>query len=206
MPEIGPDTRIAARKVDRMRLPPMALLAAMVATPSLAGEFDAAMQAFLDTEISAWSQSSEIVEAIHGQNAENAGLDQAQIDALDLAWRGEIGTSATPTIDPVLQSVAADFLRGRVDASGGRITEVFIMDRHGLNVAASAITSDMWQGDEAKFTETYSIGAGAVHFSEVELDESTQRYQAQISVTIVDPSSGEPIGAMTVGVDAEALL
>jgi hypothetical protein len=80
------------------------------------------------------------------------------------------------------------------------------MDRHGLNVAASAITSDMWQGDEAKFTETYSIGAGAVHFSEVELDESTQRYQAQISVTIVDPSSGEPIGAMTVGVDAEALL
>jgi hypothetical protein len=83
-----------------MRLPPMALLAAMVATPSLAGEFDAAMQAFLDTEISAWSQSSEIVEAIHGQNAENAGLDQAQIDALDLAWRGEIGTSATPTIDP----------------------------------------------------------------------------------------------------------
>jgi hypothetical protein len=102
--------------------------------------------------------------------------------------------------------VAADFLRGQVDASGGRITEVFIMDRHGLNVAASAMTSDMWQGDEAKFTETYSMGAGAVHFSEVELDESTQRYQAQISVTIVDPSSGEPIGAMTVGVDAEALL
>jgi hypothetical protein len=108
-------------------------------------------------------------------------IDQAQIDALDLAWRAEIGTSATPTIDPVLQSVAADFLRSRVDASGGRITEVFIMDRHGLNVAASAMTSDMWQGDEAKFTETYSIGAGAVHFSEVELDESTQRYQAQIS-------------------------
>jgi hypothetical protein len=80
------------------------------------------------------------------------------------------------------------------------------MDQHGLNVAASAMTSDMWQGDEAKFTETYSMGAGAVHFSEVELDESTQRYQAQISVTIVDPATGEPIGAMTVGVDAEALL
>jgi hypothetical protein len=68
------------------------------------------------------------------------------------------------------------------------------------------MTSDMWQGDEAKFTETYSVGAGAVHFSDVELDESTQRYQAQISLTIVDPASGEPIGAMTVGVDAEALL
>jgi hypothetical protein len=55
-------------------------------------------------------------------------------------------------------------------------------------------------------TETYGIGPDAVHFSEVELDESTQRYQAQISLTIVDPATGEPIGAMTVGVDAEALL
>jgi hypothetical protein len=80
------------------------------------------------------------------------------------------------------------------------------MDRHGLNVAASAMTSDMWQGDEAKFTETYSIGAGAVHFSEVELDESTQRYQAQISRHHRRSVLGEPIGAMTVGVDAEALL
>jgi hypothetical protein len=85
-------------------------------------------------------------------------MEQARIDALDLAWRAEIGSAATPTIDPVLQSAAAEFLRSRVDASGGRITEVFIMDQHGLNVAASAMTSDMWQGDEAKFTETYSVG------------------------------------------------
>jgi hypothetical protein len=55
------------------------------------------------------------------------------------------------------------------------------------------MTSDMWQGDEEKFTETYSIGPGAVHFSEVELDESTQRYQAQISLTIVDPETGDPL-------------
>jgi hypothetical protein len=189
-----------------MRLPAVAILAAMAATPSAANEFGPALQAFLDTEIMDWSQSAEIVGAIQGQNVENAAMDQAGIDALDLAWRAEIGTNATPTIDPVLQSAAAEFLRSRVDASGGRITEVFIMDQHGLNVAASAMTSDMWQGDEAKFTETYSVGAGAVHFSEVELDESTQRYQAQISLTIVDPATGGPIGAMTVGVDAEALL
>lgn len=189
-----------------MRLPAVALLAAMAATPSAANEFGSAMQAFLDAEILAWSQSDEIVAAIQGQNSRHATLDQARIDELDLAWRAEIGAASTPTIDPVLQNEAADFLRGRVDASAGRITEVFIMDRHGLNVAASALTSDMWQGDEAKFTETYSVGPDAVHFSEVELDESTQRYQAQISLTIVDPATGEPIGAMTVGVDAEALL
>jgi hypothetical protein len=189
-----------------MRLPTVAILAALAATPSAANEFGSAMQAFLDAEIMAWSQSDEIVGAIQDQNTRNAAMEQARIDELDLAWRAEIGSAATPTIDPVLQSAVAEFLRSRVDASGGRITEVFIMDQHGLNVAASAMTSDMWQGDEAKFTETYSVGPGAVHFSDVELDESTQRYQAQISLTIVDPATGEPIGAMTVGVDAEALL
>ncbi|KPQ18535.1 MAG: hypothetical protein HLUCCO18_00475 [Rhodobacteraceae bacterium HLUCCO18] len=189
-----------------MRLPAIALLATMAATPSAASEFDSALQAFLETEILGWSQAAEIVGAIQDQNVQNATLDQARIDALDLTWRAEIGSGSTPTIDPVVQGPVADFLRARVDASGGRITEIFIMDLHGLNVAASAITSDMWQGDEAKFTETYGIGPDAVHFSEVGLDESTQRYQAQISLTIVDPATGEPIGAMTVGVDAEALL
>lgn len=189
-----------------MRLPAVAVLAALAATPSAATDFGAAMQTYLDAEILDWAQSPEIVEAILGQNVAHAGLDQAGIDALDLAWRAEIGAATTPTIDPVLQNEAADFLRAQVAASGGRITEVFIMDMHGLNVAASAMTSDMWQGDEAKFTDTYGMGPGAVHFSDVELDESTQRYQAQISLTIVDPGTGEPIGAMTVGIDAEALL
>jgi hypothetical protein len=189
-----------------MRLPAIALLAAMAATPSAASEFDSALQAYLEAEILTWSQSAIIVDAIQGQNVLHAGMNQARIDELDQAWMSEIGSGSTPTIDPVLQNPAADFLRARVDASGGLITEIFIMDEHGLNVAASATTSDMWQGDEAKFSETYGIGPDAVHFSDVELDESTQRYQAQISLTIVDPDTGEPIGAMTVGVDAEALL
>jgi hypothetical protein len=80
------------------------------------------------------------------------------------------------------------------------------MDAQGLNVAASGITSDMWQGDEAKFQKTYSVGADASHFGDVELDESSRRYQAQISLTIVDAASGAAIGAVTVGIDAEALM
>ncbi len=80
------------------------------------------------------------------------------------------------------------------------------MDAHGLNVAASDVTSDFWQGDEEKFTETYGRGSGSVHFSEVEFDESTQRYQAQISLTIMDPTTNQPIGAMTIGIDPEALM
>ena len=79
------------------------------------------------------------------------------------------------------------------------------MDARGLNVAASQPTSDYWQGDEANFSETYMVGPNAVHFSEIEFDDSTQTEQAQMSFTINHPTTGEPIGAITVGVFASAL-
>jgi hypothetical protein len=189
-----------------MRFKILAVAAAVTASPAFANEFEPALRSFLDNEIRDWSQAEEIVSAILSQNEAHEGMDEGRIQQLDSAWMAEIGAAETPTITPVIENPVADFLRDRIAASGGRITEIFVMDAHGLNVAASSITSDMWQGDEAKFTETYAIGADAYHFSEVELDESTQTYQAQISITIVDPATGAPIGAMTVGVDAEALL
>ena len=111
-----------------------------------------------------------------------------------------------PTITPVLQNPAAEFLRERVAGSDGVITEAFAMDAHGLNVAASDVTSDMWQGDEAKFQETYPKGAGAVHLDDVEFDESTQTYQGQISISLIAPATGQVVGALIVGVNAEALM
>ena len=68
------------------------------------------------------------------------------------------------------------------DDSEGLFTEIFVMDAVGLNVAASDTTSDFWQGDEAKWQQTYSAGSGAVHISDVELDESTQSYQSQVEL------------------------
>jgi hypothetical protein len=72
-------------------------------------------------------------------------------------------------------------------------------------VAQSDITSDYWQGDEEKWAEVYPKGAGALHLSEVEQDESTQIYQSQISMPVVDPADGAVIGAVTVGVNVEML-
>ncbi|MEM6739238.1 MAG: hypothetical protein AAF646_03920 [Pseudomonadota bacterium] len=186
------------------------LLAVGIATglagPVSANDYAPAMQAFLDEQVRPWAQDPVLVSAIAAQNAEMGTLQQSAIDALDAAWRGEVGTASTPTITPVIEGEAADFLRARVAESGGMITEVFAVDAQGMNVAASSITSDYWQGDEAKFTETFPVGPDAVHFGEVEFDESSQSYQGQISITITDPATGAPIGAMTVGVNAEALL
>jgi hypothetical protein len=188
------------------KTPLIASAIVLMASVAKAGENDAAMQAFLDSTIMPFAENEVLVTAIEAQNAANAGLTQADIDALDAKWRAEISTSDTPTITPVLENAASDYLRAQVDASKGAITEIFVMDAKGLNVAASATTSDYWQGDEAKFSDTYPNGAGATNFGDIELDESTGTYQAQISVTITDPATGEAIGAMTVGVNAEALF
>lgn len=142
-----------------MRTRHLAVVMAVFATPAAVDEFRPALEAFLESDIRGWSQAEQIVAAIRTQNAANAGLGEAEILALDTAWRAEIGAAETPTIDPVLDNAAAEFLRGQVGASGGRITEVFVVDALGLNVAASAVTSDIWQGDEAKFTETFPNGA-----------------------------------------------
>lgn len=171
-----------------------------------ASEYEAAMKSYLESEIMGWASDPVVIAAIGAQNATTQAYDQARIDSLDQTWRAEVGSAQTPTIAPVLENPAAAFLRERVAASGGTITEVFVMDARGLNVAASAVTSDYWQGDEAKFQKTYGMGAGAVHFGEIEFDESSQQYQAQISVALSDPATGELVGAMTVGVNADTLM
>ena len=178
----------------------------VLATAAPANDFKPAMERFLENEVRTWANAPLLVEAIASQNVATSGYSDVEIDALDQAWISEIGAVSAPTIAPVLENAASVFLRERVEAAGGRITEVFVMDAQGLNVAASHVTSDYWQGDEAKYSETYGVGPGAVHFGEIELDESTQRYQGQISITIVDPATGEPVGAMTVGVDASSLM
>lgn len=174
--------------------------------PAYASDFTDSIQAFYQNEISQWANDPALIAAITSQNEMTGGYDQAQIDALDQAWRAEVGQATTPTITPVLENAASDFLRERVASYGGQITEIFVMDSVGLNVAASDVTSDYWQGDEDKFNQTYPVGPTGFHVSEIELDESTQRYQGQVSFTLTDPATGLPVGAMTVGIDAESLM
>lgn len=185
-------------------------LAAVIATGAAlpqahANEFEPALRKFVESQVSEWIASPAIVEAIKAQNEKHAGLGQGDIDSLDQQWRAEVGASTTPLIDSVLRTPASSFLRDQLFASDGLITEIFLMDDKGLNVAASDITSDYWQGDEAKWQKTYSAGANAVHFGDVELDESTQQHQSQVSVSIIDPATGETIGAATIGVNVEYL-
>lgn len=172
---------------------------------AVAAEFDARLNDLATREIASWVSDPAIIAAIRAQNDVTRDYTDAEIAALDKSWRNEVGAAARPTIDEVLDNAASDFLRGKRTGSGGLFTEIFVMDARGLNVAASDVTSDYWQGDEAKWQETYLVGPRSVHIGEVEFDDSTQTYQSQVSISIADPATGETIGAATIGVNMEYL-
>lgn len=167
-------------------------------------EFAEPLTALANAQLREIAQNPVLVAAIEAQNAMTSAYDQAKIDELDLQWRAEVSGAAKPLIDATLGTEASKYLATVQADSAGVFTEIFAMDAKGLNVAQSTVTSDYWQGDEDKFSMSFGAGAAAVHLGEVEQDESTQTFQSQVSITIVD-AAGNPIGAITAGVDLSTL-
>jgi len=150
-----------------------------------------------------WLNNPVVIEAVKAQNAKHAALSQAEVDKLDKQWRAETKSGGGPLIDATLANPLSVYLKKVQADAQGMYTEIFVMDNKGLNVGQSDVTSDYWQGDEAKWQKTYQVGPDAIHVSDVEQDESSQVFQAQVSMPVVD--GGQVIGAVTVGVNVDAL-
>ncbi len=163
------------------------------------------VQALAETELVTWVEDPIIIEAVKEQNVRNEGMTPAEIERLDLAWRAETKADQKPMIWDLLDRLHSILLRDRREGSDGVVTEIIVMDRYGLNAAISDPTSDFFQGDEAKYTETYLLGPDAVHVGDYEFDDSTQKWQTQVSLTVIDPENGEAIGAVTFGIDLSVL-
>lgn len=140
-----------------------------------------------------------IIAAIKAQNTANAALDAAAIKKLDDQWKSEVSAAAKPLIDKTLKSATSTELKKIQAGSAGKYVEIFVTDNKGLNVGQTGMTSDYWQGDEAKFTKVFpTVGT----YSEApEFDESAQAFVGEVDGTIVD--GGTAIGAFTVKVKAE---
>ena len=187
----------------------LALWALGVSAPAVAQnsptaeEFGEAVLQYARTDLQEWINDPVIIYAIKEQNELHKDMNQLRVNRLDYQWRE--ADSYDPFIVDLLDRQASIIARDRREASNGIVTEIIVMDAHGLNVAISDRTSDYFQGDEAKWLETYKIGPDAVHISELELDESTGKVQTQVSLTVVDPETGAPIGAVTLGIDLTKL-
>ena len=156
------------------------------------------------SEARTWLVNPVVEISVKGQNARNATLSQTQIDAADKEWRAERESDDQPIIAAVLNNPLSGYLTQIQARSGGLYSEIFVMDAKGLNVGQSSITSDFWQGDEAKFQKTYPDGVSAVFIDEAEYNEQADNWRAQLNMTVSD-STGTPIGAVTVEINLTEL-
>lgn len=185
----------------RARAVAAALCGAAIALQAQASENQPNPRLLIDSKVIAQVQemlAREIVSySLRNYNRSRADLTQEQILALDARWRDERDRERKPLIVATLSNPLSAYLTRIQARSSGLYAEIFVTDRVGLNAGQSSVTTDMWQGDEAKFQETFDKGSGAIFIDEAEWNEETKTWRAQLNVTVDDPSSGEPIGAAT---------
>lgn len=156
-------------------------------------------------QVRSWLSDPSVISAVNKQNMRHASIGQTDIDRLDKQWRAETSSTNRKLVDAVLANSLSSYLGDVKNGANGLYSEIFIMDDKGLNVGQSDVTSDYWQGDEDKWKKTYLAGPDAVFIDDVEFDESTQTFQSQLSLPVVDPMTGMAIGAITIGVNVDML-
>ncbi len=177
-------------------------LVAGTQSSALAGGHEAKVKAYLDQNVASWLASAELQHAVYQQNLDHKGLTDADISVMDQRWRAEKSVGGGSLMASKMSGDMAAFLRGIKAASGGVITEIFVMDDKGLNVAQTDATGDYMQGDEAKWKKTFGMGPNAILIDEVEQDGGLNVSQASLTIA---RDNGFTLGAVTIGINVDAL-
>lgn len=144
--------------------------------------------------------------SIKNQNMKYANFSQADIDKLDSQWRKERKISDQPLISATLSNPLSSYLTKVQARSQGLYSEIFVMDDKGLNIGQSNISSDYWQGDEAKFQKTYPKGPKAVFIGEPEYNKDLAVWLVQVNLSVAGDDQSKSIGAATIEVNLSELL
>jgi hypothetical protein len=169
--------------------------AALVSTTAAAQTptLDSVALAAAARKVALFGHDAALVRAVRAQNAKQ--LSMADIRAIDQLW---IAGNAEVRVAELLSNDCAQRLTA-IAASESAFTELFVMDDQGANVCMSARTSDFWQGDEAKWEQSFNGGNGTTYIDRPRYDASAKAVLIQVSVPVVD--GGKTIGAITVGIN-----
>ncbi len=156
-----------------------------------------AIRDFTDTEIVRLS--------IEDQNKKYGNMSEEEILKLDNIWREETKSDEQPLISATLSNPLSSYLTRVQARAAGLYTEMFAMDSNGLNVGQSNISSDYWQGDEAKFQKTYPKAINAVFVDDPEYDSKLNIWRVQVNLAIANENNSKNIGAITVEINLSEL-
>ena len=135
--------------------------------------------------------------------ANDQPYDAARVAEIEKEWQQDKAATAAKT--GVLASSASQFLADLVK-NDSVYREVLVTDRRGRLVAASNLTSDYYQADEAWWINAFDGGRGRVSVTDVRRDESAHVYAFEIAVPVTKPGDTELAGIMKIVADSREML
>ena len=138
------------------------------------------------------------VDGVKAQNAKDISMEV--IKRIDREWQE---AEEELPIHKELMGNAVGMEIKRFIQSTPAVVEAFVMDNKGANVGQNDLTSDYWQGDEAKWKNSYNNGKGGLDVGKEKFDVSANTTLQQISLPIID---GEKVvGAICIGLNISRL-
>lgn len=135
-----------------------------------------------------------VISEVKKRNSLNIPMDI--VLKIDKSW------SSYPIDHPVkkemYETTVGKYLRTRVEFESSIFSEIFLTDNQGANITAWPITTDYWQGDEAKWRRSFNNGKGDTYIGKLEYDKSSATYAVQISVPVMD--NKKAIGVLIAGI------
>jgi hypothetical protein len=175
----------------------IALVLAMV-VPAAALEITPAVQTELDKQKAAlvkWAADPVIVAAVTEQNGKGplAGMDNAK-------WKTI--RRSDPIVQAMVKSQAGEFLKKKIETSGGALDKAFLSAAQGEKVAFAEKTISYVHKGQEKFDVPMSTGK-PWQMSKEWFDESLQGYAIQVAVPVMD--GGKAIGVIVASVPVSYL-
>lgn len=159
----------------------------------------AATKTFVVKNLLSASSNPIFIKAVIAQNGKNMSL--ASIKKTDKQWIG--AEEELPIQKALMSNICAKELFAMARAQPA-ILEAFVMDNQGAVVCENSLTSDYWQGDEAKWKKSFKGGKGGVDAGKVKFDKSANAKLQQVSLPII-AAGGKVVGAVTWGLAIEKL-
>ncbi len=147
-----------------------------------------------------WKQTVEGANLHYGTLSPEAILNEMQ--EMDKKWVPAKEDSAF--IKSYLERPLSRRLKN-LTAVDENFAEIFLTDRYGGVVAASAKTSDFYQADESWWQKAYDGGKGAVFLGDIAMDESSGVLSFLLAIPIRN-ESGEVIGICKESINAVTLF
>jgi len=157
-----------------------------------------ALKKFVKEQLVPLSVNPTFAKTTADQNAKKVSLDE--IKKIDKEWIA--AEDILPIQEKLLSNACAKEIT-KVTKVLKVVSEAFVMDNQGATVGENAMTSDYWQGDEAKWKNSFNGGKGGVDVGKTKLDKSTDKVLQQVSLPIID-ATGTVIGAVTYGVNVSS--